>query len=210
MKFHYFDGYGKGEGIRILLSTAKAEYTEERYSQETWKVAKESGKFEFGQVPALEKDGHVFTQSSSILRFLGKTYGYYSEDYATAWKIDSLVDAVSDIQNAFYKFSWEQDQDKKKAGLDNYLANVLPAWFNAIEKRIAANENKHHLVGDKLTIADFAFAGWAFGSVLNENHANKTELQAVLANYPLVKEYLHHLGDHHLKEYLAGRPQRPY
>ncbi len=80
IKVHYFDSFGRGEVFRLLLTLAKVDFEDVRYTKETWPEAKASGKFEFGQVPAVEIDGVFYTQSHATLRFLGKKYGYYPED----------------------------------------------------------------------------------------------------------------------------------
>ena len=44
-------------------------------------------------------DGRTLVQSNSMLRYLGRNFGYYpEEDPAIAWKIDSLIDATEDIR----------------------------------------------------------------------------------------------------------------
>jgi len=172
MKVHYFDGYGKGDMLRIALRQAGQEFEDVRYTQDTWKDAKASGKFEFGQIPAVElPNGQVYAQSNSILRYIGRKFGFYSEDPYTAWRMDSTLDSVSDIQNAFYKCAFEQDAEKKKAALENFFGNVFPGWAGAMEKRIVANTSRQFFVGDKVSIADFALAGWMYSTPYNESSA---------------------------------------
>ena len=36
IKVHYFDGFGKGEALRILLSLAKVDFEDVRYAGEAW------------------------------------------------------------------------------------------------------------------------------------------------------------------------------
>ena len=36
----------------------------------------------------------MYAQSMSIVRMLGKKYGYYTDDAVTGWKIDSAIDAA--------------------------------------------------------------------------------------------------------------------
>lgn len=63
MKLYYFDIYARAEAIRMLLNHAKVEFEDVRLAKEDFAKLKEEGKFEFGQVPALEHDGKVYTQS---------------------------------------------------------------------------------------------------------------------------------------------------
>ena len=95
-KVHYFDGYGRAEALRMLLTHAKVEYENVNYGEgaHSWADAKTSGKFEFGQLPAIEGNGKVYAQSSATLRYLGIRYGYYPvADAELAWKIDSILDS---------------------------------------------------------------------------------------------------------------------
>ena len=104
MKLYYFDIYGRAEAIRMLLSHAKVAYENVYINGEKLQELKASGVLEFGQVPMLEtEDGKHLVQSWSILRFLGRKYGYYPDDPETAWKVDSTIDAVEDYFNAYFK-----------------------------------------------------------------------------------------------------------
>ncbi len=49
---HYFNFYGRGEPIRMLLNHANIEFVDKRYEFSEWPAIK--GSFEFGQIPALE------------------------------------------------------------------------------------------------------------------------------------------------------------
>jgi glutathione S-transferase len=211
MKLHYFDGYGKGDMIRMALHTAKQEFEDVRYSQEQWAVEKATGHYEFGQVPAMEMDGKFYGQSCAILRYHGKKHGFYSEDPYTAWRMDSYIDSIMDIMNGFYKFAFEQNEEKKKADAETYFTTIFPAWMNVIEKRFAANDSPHHAVGDKVTIADFALCGWMFGTPLNEGSPLCGQFKEIVAKFPLVSAYLTHTKENGLKEFLEKRPQpRPF
>lgn len=155
MKLYYFDIYGRAEGIRMLLTHAKAEWEDVRINGEKLGELKASGNLEFGQVPALEHDGKWLAQSWSILRYLGKVYGYYPSDAEAAWKVDSTLDAVEDYLTTFFRYNFEQDEEKKKVAKENWL-KFVPGWLTVIEKRVANNESQHHIVGSTWTIADFA------------------------------------------------------
>jgi glutathione S-transferase len=85
LKLHYFDGMGRMEPIRQLLTHAKAEYEEVKYSFEEYGKAKASGIFEWGQVPAIEHEGNLYTQTQAMFRFLGSMHGYYPKEAGPAY-----------------------------------------------------------------------------------------------------------------------------
>ena len=70
-RIHYFDGYGRAEPMRFLLTHAKADYEDVIVSYETLAKYKADGFAEFGQIPIIEKDGLRLVQTWSILRYLG-------------------------------------------------------------------------------------------------------------------------------------------
>ena len=77
---------------------------------------------EFGQLPTLEMDdGSVMSQSNSILRALGMSYGFYSEDPIEMWLIDSTIDACYDIFPKMAPVHFAPSDDVKKEVLQKLL-----------------------------------------------------------------------------------------
>lgn len=138
MKLYYFDIYGRAEFIRMLLHHTKVEFEDIRINGEKLQELKDSGVLEFGQVPLLEHDGKQLVQTWSILRYLGKIYGYYPEDAGQAWRVDSTVDAVDDFFTQYFKLHHENDEEKKKVALENWI-KFSTNWLSVIEKRIENN-----------------------------------------------------------------------
>lgn len=206
MKLYYFDIYGRAESLRLLLWHAKAEFEDVRLTPEEFAKKKEEGVFEWGQVPVLEVDGKSLSQSHAILRFLGRKYGYYpTDDIEVAWKIDSALEAIIDLAVAMFKVKNEAE-DKKEEAIKAFLTGFLPKWLTIIENRVKNNSSPAHLVGDKWTIADFAFNSVLSSTFFNEGSEYSTKLQEVINNYPALLAYreesLKELG-----EYFAKRPQ---
>ena len=207
MKLYYFDIYGRAESIRFLLSHAKVEY-ENVNAGPIMGELKESGKLDFGQVPMLEHDGKNMVQSWAILRFLGRTYGYYTENPEAAYKIDSTIDAVEDYLGAYFKFNFESNEEKKAIFKENWL-KMFPIWVKAIEKRIEANGGKY-VAGDKITIADFALAYVGFGLLLNEANPHYAETWELIKDHEILKKYANGLKED-LGAHLSTRPTpRPF
>ena len=63
-KVHYFPVFGRAEALRMLLTHAKVGYENVNYGDSegahSWSEAKASGKFEFGQLPAVEGNGKFY------------------------------------------------------------------------------------------------------------------------------------------------------
>ncbi len=205
MKLYYFDIYGRAEAVRMLLSHAKQPYENVVINGEQLGQLKTEGKLEFGQVPMLETDdGKQLVQSWAILRYLGRRFGYYPEDPETAWRVDSTIDAVEDYLNAYFRFHFEQNEEKKKQAHERFLA-FLPNWLEAIEKRIIKNESQNYIVGSKMTIADFALGALGFALLLNEANPHYKETEPFILKHEVLKAYAGHLKEE-LKEHLEKRP----
>lgn len=210
MKLYYFDIYGRAESIRFLLHHAKQDFEDVKINGEKLQELKASGVLEFGQVPMLETaDGKHLVQSWSILRYLGRQYGYYPEDPETAWRVDSTIDAVEDYFTGYFKYVFEKDEEKKKVAKENFL-KFVPVWLTAIEKRLSSNESQNFVVGSKATIADFALAAVGFNLLLNEANPDYADTLEIIKSHEVLKAYANALREE-LKEYLEKRPQpRPY
>ena len=202
-KVHYFAAYGAAESIRMLLAHAKVEFENHDYNMETLPAAKASGNLEFGQVPVLEVNGKFYCQSNAILRFLGAQHGYYSEDPYTGWQIDSIIDSVGDLMNAYYKAAYGPEAERE-ALTKAFYETSYPKWAEAVQKRLQNNTSQKFIVGDKLTIADFKIAALAHTTFLNEANPNKATVLEVVEKFPVFLEYCKGLGEE-LKAYLSTR-----
>ncbi len=218
MKLYYFDIYGRAESIRFLAAHAKVPIETVLVSNDVVPspngqpiaALKETGILEFGQVPVLEVDGKHLAQSWAILRFLGRQHGYYPSDADAAYQVDSTIDAVEDFLGSYFKFMFEHDAERKKAAKETFLTKFLPNWLNAIEKRITKNSSQKYIVGDKMTIADFALGNVGFNILLNEANPSYGDTWEIIKDREVLKAYANSQKEE-LKEYLASRPQpRPF
>lgn len=210
MKLHYLDIYGRAEPIRMLLNHAKIEFEDVRYSREEFPEKKAELNLEFGQVPMLEVDGKQYTQSFSILRFLGSKHGYYPSDPYKAYLVDSFLDGLNDLIIKFGGAFNEKDPERQKELFTTCLTQGVPTFLAVVEKRLTDNSSKKSLVGESVSIADFALAGILFSIFYNDANDKSILFRQVLENFPNVKAYAEFLRDKALKEYLETRPPRPF
>jgi len=67
----------------------------------------------FGQVPILEVDGQVLTQSITIARYLARQHGLAGKDGWENAQADMYVDCYADLANGMKPFLFEKDEEKK-------------------------------------------------------------------------------------------------
>ncbi len=92
---------------------------------------------EFGQLPVLEVGGKFLAQSVAVLRYVGIKYGYYpTENPELCWRIDSTIDSLGDVLNAFYKASFYTPEDQKEAAFKQFYSATLPSWLGVMNKRL--------------------------------------------------------------------------
>ena len=158
----------------------------------------------------LEHDGKTYSQTMSILRYLGNLHGYYPTNAEDAYKVDSFIDGLVDFMMAFVKAKNETDEEKKKELMKQVMTETLPKYLAVFESRLKSNTSQHYLVGDKLTIADFAFAGFIFNAFYNDASEVAPLLRSIFEKFETLKGYAEHLQNEVLKEYLETRPKRPF
>ncbi len=213
-KLYYFNIYGRAEPIRLLLNHAKVPFEDCRIPFPDWPANK--GKFEFGQMPALEiidENGNTktYTQTISILRYLSIRHGYYPLDKAEqAWEIDSALDTVSDLVTALVKIHWEKDPEQKAKYIKEFFGGAYPVALKALSNRLSQPGHKF-LAGDKITAADFHFGNLVVSVVYNELReypGDVDHMKAIFEQFePLVK-YAETIKAE-FGSYLETRPKLP-
>ena len=94
---YYFDLYGRGEPIRMLLTHAKVDFVDNRISNEEFAQMREDGTLPSGQVPLWQDGDRKVNQTAAIMKLIGKQTGYYSMDPEEGYKADWAIDTLGDI-----------------------------------------------------------------------------------------------------------------
>ena len=156
----------------------------------------------------VEIDGNKYVQSFSIMRLLGRKFGYYPSDIEQAYKVDSYIDGLNDLLNLLGRAMNEQDEEKRSAAFKQVFSADMPKFLTVMENRLKANSSQLHLVGDDFTTADFHYAAILCSLFYNEHNPFSAQALPILENFPAVKAYSENLRDVVLKDYLAQRPAR--
>lgn len=98
-------------------------------------------------------DGKIYTQSSAILRAIGRipNGGLLPNDQDGLYLTDKLMEDASDLREASYKcfVSWGAPQE----AADAFVETILPKHLGNLERQLKESNGKY-FIGDSLTLAD--------------------------------------------------------
>ena len=161
-----------------------------------------------GQVPAWETDdGKVFNQSNAILHFIGNQTGLYGETPGEKYWADWAIETVGDLWKGDFYMNFFADALTEEKIAE--VAGKVNTFLGHIEKRLTANEGKHYLAGDKLSIGDIRVFALLHSIAFNDGlktPALGEAIRAQVAAHPHVTAWNERLAAH-FKEYLDARPK---
>ncbi|MFC3033391.1 glutathione S-transferase family protein [Pseudoalteromonas fenneropenaei] len=188
-KVTYFDvNGGRAEPIRLALFIGGIAFEDERFGYAEFPEVKK--RMPLAQVPVLTLDGQQITQSSAILRYVGRLAELYPQDAYQALLCDEIIDSIEDVTGRIVMtFGLQGDALKEARGklVDNYLLPHLQ-WLTQ------KLEGKTFFVEERLTIADLktlAHLSWLNSGLLD--HIDKT---LVAEHAPVVQQYVMRLQQH--------------
>lgn len=147
-------------------------------------------------------------QSISLLRSLGVEFGYYdTNDYMTAWKIDSIIDAQVDVQNVFGRAAFGSTDKEKEDSKNKLINEAYPTFLKLLESR--AKPGKYIAETDTITIADFMVIHELWRHIKNPQGKFHAELSIMLNKYPKVNALCDRY-EGELADYFKTRPVRPF
>jgi len=203
-KLTYVNGRGRAEVVRYVLSAAGIEFTEDFLtSGQDLNNLRESGKLIFRQVPLLEIEGNIITQTEAMIRYIARNHDLYGSSEAEMIRCDMIYDALKDsgigISGISYIFKSEED----KAATKILMKEKIQKYFPMFEKLLSANA-KNLFVGDKISFVDVVFLHdleWLV-DILGAN-----ELEA----YPTIKSFQTNLQKHpNIAKYLASEQKKKF
>jgi glutathione S-transferase len=185
---------GRAEAIRLLFAQAEIPYDDVRIEKEQWPDLKP--KTPFGQLPILEEDGKILSQSQAIATYLAKKFGLNGADDWEAAKIQELYGLFNDFEIHLNPWFAETDTDKKKAILDKLVTEKIPPLLDLYQKFLEQNGGEFY-VGKKLTQIDI-FNMCVFGFIKHvltppetfNKYPQLDQFYERIANLPNIKKWI--------------------
>mmetsp|Transcript_34261 Transcript_34261/g.38858 ORF Transcript_34261/g.38858 Transcript_34261/m.38858 type:complete len:218 (+) Transcript_34261:46-699(+) len=161
-KLTYFDGNGRADMIRFLLTDQGVSFEDIRLSREEWaKFAEDhKDKIKFGQLPILEIDDKTLAQSEAILIYLAMKFGVHYETPEENYSYIVFMNTMNDIYKRIeVKSAGEPDPTKKTECIKTELEGRLKLVFQSLEA--FAKENKVEetgwLIGGRKSTIDYVY-----------------------------------------------------
>lgn len=168
IKLTYFNIEAAAEKVRLALVLTGTEFEDNRINFPDWEAMKPSTPY--GQLPIMEIDGKVMTQSYAMLRYVGKTMGggklypddkFFDieetiglhEDLARAWSPAMYVGMRP--ANLGYEFANDDEKKAKTQSMrEKFAKDDLPKFLGFLSQKL--EKTGAFFCGSEVTIADLA------------------------------------------------------
>lgn len=151
IKLSYFDfSGGRGEPARQALRLAGIDFQDHRIPMAEWPTVKTE--FPYQQVPVIEIDGKVLSQSNTINRLVGKMANLYPQDNWQAALCDEVMDTTDDAMQLLVNTFFMQEDEKARVRAQ-LVAGQLPMFLSGLNATLLANGGEFFADG-RLTMAD--------------------------------------------------------
>ncbi|XP_030603511.1 glutathione S-transferase A2-like [Archocentrus centrarchus] len=146
---HYFNGRGKMESIRWLLTVAEVEFDEKFLdTREEYEKLVNDGVLMFQQVPMVEIDGMKLIQTKAILHYIAEKYNLHGKDLKDRVMINMYSEGLMDLMEMIMILPFLPDPKPK---LDEIQSKANERYLPVYEKALTGPV---YLVGGKLSLAD--------------------------------------------------------
>lgn len=216
----YFASPGRAEPIRIACAVSDIAFTNKVLSYAEF--AQAIPNLPLGQVPTLdiETDGtkKTLTQTSAILRYVGKLGGLYpKDDDIAAAEIDETLAVMDDYRNplvttimgkakALLSDGESFTDEEKMAIRERWIKICAPRHLGFLEKKLSSSTSGF-LVGDSLTIADLSLYSdltWLQSGALDGIPTD------VVNSYPACLKFIDKVKEHEGVKKWTGKYSKPY
>ncbi|XP_012139900.1 glutathione S-transferase S4 [Megachile rotundata] len=194
-KLVYFNVMGLGEPIRFLLSYGGVKFQDVRVpiASDEWSTLKPSTPF--GQLPTLEIDGKVYSQTLPICRYLAKQFNLLGKTDLDTLQIDAVANALHDFRRlTVSQYYREADPVLKAKRKVEVMSRVIPFYLDKLDGLVKDNGGYFH--GGQLSYADLFFAAIsdslsiAYEADITKDHPRLKTLRQKVLELPGIKEWM--------------------
>jgi glutathione S-transferase len=147
----YFDMHGgRGEPARLAMHLGGIAFEDKRFAFADFAEVRKSTPL--NQVPTLQVDGVLVTQSDAITRYVGKLAGLYPTDAFQALLCDEVLSAVEDV-NVKLGTSFGLTGDALKEARTALVNGPLTRYLGWLQTQLQAHGGEF-FADQRLTIAD--------------------------------------------------------
>ncbi|XP_010772927.1 glutathione S-transferase 3-like [Notothenia coriiceps] len=173
---HYFNGRGKMESIRWLLTVAEVEFDEVFLTtREQYLKLLSDGDLMFQQVPLVKMDGMKLVQTKAILNYIAEKHNLHGKDLKDKLMVNTHSEGVMDLMEMIMMLPFAADVKTK---LDNIQNKAKDRYLPVFEKALSG---PIYLVGGRLSCADVQLLECTL--MLEEKFAD------ILAEFPNLKSF---------------------
>lgn len=190
---------GRGEFVRLMFELAGVPFTDHGMLQDggqrVFQFVRGGGNVDFPifAPPAIKRGSFVLSQTPSILKYLGKEFGFYptcAEDEAHA---DSLMAFVTDFvaegrlvfhSKCFTQSYYDQIEEVKPtvSWFENERLQKFLSYFENVAAYNAMSHDQGYMIGNTLTYVDIA----VFHTVVAAESQFSERFAAIAPQIPLV------------------------
>ena len=164
-----------------------------RIKPEQWPAMKRDPKFEYGQMPVLDYNGKLISQSMAIMYFLGAENKLIPSNPMEEYEMINIMCAINDLITELGGILFtSKTPEEKKTKTEEFIAKSMMFTFQKIEKKLD-KPNRRFLVGSSISLADFAMAGFS-NSLLEKPNLKKVIENKVPVLYKYLEEMLKSLS----------------
>ncbi len=187
----YFDFHGgRGEPARLAFAVGGIQFDDKRFGYpEFAEIRKQTP---FGQVPTLQVDGVLVTQSDAITRYAGKLADLYPTDPYKALLCDEVLGVVEDANNKMGP-TFGMTGDALQAARTALVEGALPMYLRWMQAALHAHGGQY-FVENRLTVADLKVFVYVRG--LNSGRLDHVPSDLVQTIAPLLNAHAQRIAKH--------------
>jgi len=206
-KLTYFNGRGRGEIIRLVLTAAGVPFEDKRIDISDWPTAKPKLGLIFNQIPIFEFGDVKMCQSLAIARHLARKYNLAGKSDLDQARADMIIDCIEDaVLQPVPRWSRHEKDAARKEELRKAYMEKLPDYLDKLQAILVSNNGGNgYFVGDSLTWADLHLV------VANGYLELMAGLKDPLAKHPKLNELHKRVLEHpKVVQYMTNIPKTDF